>query len=290
MATLNDVLKVKALPAMPASMARLVPLLLDPDSDWAAMERVIRQDEGLAADVLRLAHSARFGAGNARFDLRAAMIRIGRDALRRHVLSRQIAAMAPAENAAFDLRRGALWRSALGGAIAAEHLALRHVHPADAGTAYFAALLRDIGKLALDLAFGADYLSLVAAHAAPDRTFVDAERRALGFDHAAVGAELARRWRLPDRVADAIRHHHAPPPPGPAHDHLFDLVHAADVICLWAGLGVGADGLDYTLAEHVRTGLDLDRMSVEREITLVWERVGDAESLLAEQRPQGVAA
>ncbi len=290
MATLNDVLNVKALPAMAASMARLVPLLLDPASDWAAMERVIRQDEGLSADVLRLAHSGRYGAGSARFDLRAAMVRIGRDALRRHVLARQIAAMAPRENAAFGLRRGALWRSALGGAIAAEHLALRHAHDSDAGTAYFAALLRDIGKLALDLTFGAEYLPLVAAHAAEGRTFADAERRALGFDHAAVGAELARRWRLPDRVADAIQHHHAPPPPGPAHDTLFDLVHAGDVVCLWAGLGVGVDGLEYTLAEHVRTGLGLDRMSVEREITLVWERVGEAESLLAEQRPQGVAA
>ncbi len=289
MAGLNDVLSLDNLPALPASMARLIPLLLDPETGWADLERIVRQDEALTAAVLRTANSARYGSPGRHFDLRASMTRLGREALRRCLLEQQVSATVAGENAAFGLQRGALWRSALAGAIAAEELAARHT-PAEAPLAFMCALLRDIGKLALNVRYGAGYLSIVSTHAHEGSSFVEVEHDALGFDHAQVGAALARRWRLPERVARAIETHHAPPPPGPAHDPLFDIVHAADMICRWAGLGVGVDGLEYRLAADVREALRLDRRSAEREIALTWEKLRQAEEAMSDTGKQGAAA
>jgi putative nucleotidyltransferase with HDIG domain len=289
MADLSTILAIENLPAMPASMARAMPLLLDPDSNLADLEAIIRQDEAMASAVLRLANSARYGAPGQQFDLRRSMARLGRDPLRRCLLEQHVCSVAGGDNPAYGLARGAMWRSALAGAIAAEVLAAEHKFE-QPSLAFVCALLRDIGKLALDSYYGSGYLAQLAPAARAGQTFVEQERRSLGFDHAQVGAALARQWNLPERVALAIEHHHAPPPPGEGHDRLFDVVHAADTICLWAGIGTGVDGLEYRLAEHVREGLRLDRHSVERLIAVVWQKLCEAEAGAQGPQDQGAAA
>lgn len=294
MASMNDLLSMDALPAMPAALARAIPLLLDPDSELSTLENVIQQDEALTAAVLRLANSALHGTPGKLSNLRQAMARLGRDKLRRCLLEQQVSGVIGGENAAFGLQRGSLWRSSLAGAIAAEELAREHGFE-DPSLAFLCGLLRDIGKLALNVKFGAEYLPMISAHARDGRSFTEAERAALGFDHAQIGAALARKWRMPERIAGAIERHHEPPASGPKHDTLFDIVHAADVIARWAGLGVGVDGLEYRLAEHIRVGLKLDRRSAEREIALVWDKLREAEESLNQLAPtlprqQGAAA
>jgi HD-like signal output (HDOD) protein len=289
MANLNDILTVDRLPAMPTSMARVIPLLLDARTEWNALEKVVRQDEALTAAVLRMANSAKYGSPGKHFDLRRAMARLGREALRRCILEQQVSGVVAGENAAFGLRRGALWRSALAGAFAAEELA-RANGPEEASLAFMCGLLRDIGKLALDVKYGANYLAMISAAASEGCSFIEAERKALGFDHAQVGGALARKWFLPERIAMAVEKHHEPPVPGVGHDALFDVVHAADTICRWAGLGVGFDGMEYRLAPHVREGLKLDRRTAERDIAMVWEKLREAEESLGEPGKQGVAA
>lgn len=289
MAGLNDILKMDRLPAMPSALAQVLPLLMEPTTGAEALERVIRRDEAMTVAVLRLANSVQYGSPGMHFDLRRAISRLGRDALRRCILQQQVEGVVCGDNAAFGLQRGALWRSALGGAIAAEELA-RPQGGSEASLAFICALLRDVGKLALNVKYGAGYLEVLSSHAAGDSSFIGAERAALGFDHAQIGGALARHWKLPERIARAIETHHEPPVPGPGHDVLFDVVHAADTICRWAGLGVGVDGMEYRLADHVRSGLALDRRSAERDIALVWERLRQAEEALGERGTQGVSA
>ena len=74
----------------------------------------------------------------------------------------------------------------------------------------------------------------------------------------------------------------APPAAAPLHDLLFDLVHASDVLCLWAGLAVGHDGLQYKLAEHVRLGLDLSRPAVEQALMDTWATLRQTETLMSQ--------
>ena len=143
-----------------------------------------------------------------------------------------------------------------------------------------ARFFRDVGKLALDVHFGADYEHQVAMHLEPSMTYVEAERSAIGYDHAEIGAELALHWQLPPRIADAIRYHHQPPAETPQHDVLFDIVHAADILCLWTGLAVGHDGLQYRLAPHVRESLKLTRREAELDITVMWGRLCEIEQTL----------
>jgi len=53
-----------------------------------------------------------------------------------------------------------------------------------------------------------DYREFVAARDTTQQTLSDFEQIRFGWDHALVGACLARDWSLPDELVCCIRHHH----------------------------------------------------------------------------------
>lgn len=280
MADMNQVLDgLQELTALPHTVLRITGMLTGGAASASEIEQVARHDEALTMTILRWANSAAFGRPGCTFTLRESIARLGNSTLPKIVLQQKTSPMFRRAGVAYGLERGALWRSAVGGAIAAELLA-RRAGFGEPDIAFVGGLLRDVGKLAFDAAYGEDYMELVRRHTAPDRTFVDAERSAFGFDHAQLGAALAGRWGLPERIGRCIAFHHSPPPPGADHDDLFDLVHAADIIGLWAGLAIGCDGMQYRLAEHVRTSLDLTRSAAEELIAGTWDKLRQLEAVM----------
>lgn len=290
MAGVSELLeRVDRLPALPATVLRLIPLLSDDESPLEELRSIVQKDEALSMAVMKLANSAAFGAPGRTFSLKESVVRLGRRRLKALVMEQQTAPMFARAGSSFGLQRGALWRGSLAGAFGAEDFAEGR-SDAPPELAFLCALLRDVGKIVLDLHFGAGYVGRVKEELARGLSFVEAERLAVGFDHAELGAALARRWRLPDRVADAIRFHHDPPARAPGHDALFDVVHAADTLCLWAGVSVGGDGLCYRFAEHVRTSFELDRAGADRRIIGMCDKLRGAEEELGIALPMGAAA
>ncbi len=261
MATLNETIaSLDRLPALPATSARLVAMLAGGgvNADLREVEAIIRHDESIAASVLKLANSAACGVAGRSFSLTDAVRRIGTRKLAKIALETQVSGRLANAGTAYGLRRGALAESALGGAIAAETLARRsHLDPE---LAFVAALLRDIGKLAIDAVAGPDALEVIAAQA-DARPFLMYEREAFGADHAELGAVLCERWGLPAEIVRTVRGHHEPTS-DPA-DPITDVVHAADCVARWAGLGLGCDGLLYPFNADVRERLGTTRDELE---------------------------
>ncbi len=290
MANMNDILSgLDGLAALPQTVLRITSMLSGGKASASELEQAARHDEALTMTILRWANSAAYARAGSEFTLRESIARLGNSTMLKIVLEQKTSAMFASAGTAYGLQRGALWRSAIGGAITAEALA-RRANVDSPDLAFLCALLRDVGKLAFDAFFGPEYLGLVERHFRPDRTFVDAERAAFGFDHAELGAELAARWRLPERIAECIRFHHNPPAAAPAHDVIFDIVHAADIIGLWAGLAIGCDGMQYKLAEHVRVGLDLSRPVAEDLIANTWDKLRQTESIMDQPAPLRASA
>ncbi|TVQ51738.1 MAG: HDOD domain-containing protein [Phycisphaerales bacterium] len=280
MATLNDILsQCESLPVLPSTVARLTSMLNRADVEVSEIHEIVRTDDALSMTIMRYANSAQYGAKNRVFNLQESLARLGRRHLMQIVLQQQVADLFLDAGEAYGMHRGALWRSAQGGALAAECIARDHGFD-DPDLAFVCGLLRDVGKLVLDKHYGSEYMTLVSEHLNTQTSFIEAERAALGFNHAELGAELAVRWGLPVRIVAAIRFHHAPPPPDSDDDDLFSIVHAADMICLWAGLGLGHDGLQYRLADHVRLKLNLSRDVVERFIAQTVVAIKASEELV----------
>jgi HD-like signal output (HDOD) protein len=260
-ASLNETIAaLDRLPALPATSMRLISLLAGGgrDADFREIESIISRDEAVAATVLRRANSAALGMRGRVAGLSDAIRRLGTRELCRIALETQTSGLLANAGRSYGLRRGALSQAALGGAVAADELALFHKENRE--IAFVAALLRDIGKLAIDAVAGPDALERIAA-AADTRPFLAYEREAFGADHAELGALLCQRWSLPTEIVQAVRGHHEPPS-NPA-EPLTDIVHAADCVARWAGLGLGCDGLMYPVDAGVRARLGVTRDDLE---------------------------
>ena len=88
------------------------------------------------------------------------------------------------------------------------------------------------------------------------------EQKAFGFDHAQVGAALARSWGLPVELLHSIRFHHAAPKDDLSNP-LYDIVHCGDGLAMMLGYGVGYDGLSYSLGPDSKRLLGLDQGRLE---------------------------
>ena len=271
MARVADIIdSLETLPALPEAIARVQPMLASGEYDVGAISQIIMRDEALAAAVLKRANSAHHNASGAVFDLPQSIARLGSLELARIISACGTGELLNSIGRSYGLRRGHLARSAVGGASIAQVLATKH-GTADPGLAYTCALLRDIGKIIIDHAHPEVINETSDASSNVSECFLKTERDRFGADHAEIGAALAERWSLPAPIPQAIRLHHEPPAPGEeGHDPLFDIVHAADVICLWAGLAIGSDGLAYRVAPHVRDGILARRAANEQLISQAW--------------------
>jgi putative nucleotidyltransferase with HDIG domain len=127
------------------------------------------------------------------------------------------------------------------------------MEPARVDECVAAALLHDVGKVALQRARD-DYPERILRDARTPEERLEAERRELGIDHAELGAELARRWRLPDETADAIASHH-----DGGRDDDGVLVRVADMLTHY-GHDRPVD-LDQLINASGRAGIDRETLS-----------------------------
>jgi putative nucleotidyltransferase with HDIG domain len=145
----------------------------------------------------------------------------------------------------YDLQRGELWHHALGTAIGAK-LISKKLHLEIDEDAYFAGLLCDIGKLVFEKLLREPGINRSGWE---QYSFLELERANFGIDHAVLGAEIARRWQLPESLVTAIAHHHDLQSAG-KYPSLVAAVHVADVSMMILGIGIGIDGLRYPLEEE----------------------------------------
>lgn len=193
------------LPAFPVSIVQLLGLLDNDRAQTGQISSVLRTDPSLTATTLRMANSTFYRCGEAVSDLDAAIRRLGTAKLVEVVAVSWFAARLP-EVVPFYLERAEdLWRHSVASAVICQRLASELGMPA--AVAFTAGLLHDIGKVVLATAPRVSQIRLVCE---PGESPRDAERRIIGVAHDEIGGQLAKTWRLPAALGEAIRWHHQP--------------------------------------------------------------------------------
>jgi len=193
-------------PSPPAVALQVIQLAQDPNTDLATVAEACSSDPAIAAKVMKIANSAFYGSRRKSSNMRQALIVLGLNATLTLALSfTLVSALRRNPTAGFDLM--VYWRRAIlaatwGNLIAAE------LGRKDAEEIFIAALLQDIGMLAIDKIapevfkdvspFKLDHGSALCQH----------ERNCLQTDHASVGAWLLESWNMPEHLSRAVEHSH----------------------------------------------------------------------------------
>lgn len=251
--TLEQVLaRADALPALPEIVARILDMLGDEEANAETLSKHIVSDPAVVVRLLAAANAGAIGASGRVDSVRQAILLLGVGRVRDITLATAIIDRFKA-TPPFDAHR--LWLHSVGVAVCAQDVA--RSAELDVDVAYTSGLLHDVGQLLLFAVDPAAYADVLRLRAARDIDIVDAEREYLGVDHAHVGGELARLWKLPEAVADAIAGHHASDE-YPPENEMADAVHVAEVLAHALDLGGGADAKVPNLSDLscARMGID----------------------------------
>jgi len=197
--------RLHQLPSIPAVVQELIVSFDNPEIDSQHLAQKIGQDQALAAKVLRVANSAFYGLPRQVGSIQEAVVVLGFSTVRSLVLSAGIIdAFSTASASGIDRKK--YWQRSMATAIYARAVAkcLRQ----DGEMAFSAGLLHDIGIMVLDVCDHERFAALWQSTQAGEDGLIEAERAALGFDHAELGAEVARRWKFPPAIEEAIRSHY----------------------------------------------------------------------------------
>jgi len=248
------------LPPLPAVLLQALEVFDDPEFEFERLDLVIRKDQSLVSQVLRVANSPFYGLTGKVSSLRDAFVILGSNTLRNLVLG--VGIIRVLGNAAGGpLDQQGLWAHAYGVAMLARRLAM-DVPGVDEEAAFVAGLLHDVGKAFMNLRFAEELRRVVAYCESHDCRFIEAEAALLELDHAHVGGHLARRWHLSPEIVSAIGLHHSIDRAGGAP--LADIVHVADALCRALAFGNPGDDGVTTIepAALERLGLDADALDV----------------------------
>jgi diguanylate cyclase (GGDEF)-like protein len=263
-------------PSPPAIALQIVALAEDPEIDVAKVAATISKDPGLTAKVLRVANSPLYSKRRKSENVRQALVTLGLNAATTLALSFSlVSAYKNGKGAGINYTR--YWRRAILSASAArtfgELMRARSVEDI-----FLAALLQDIGQLAIDRVQG-DFYATLAAEATHAETIAH-EVKAIGADHAALGAWLLRHWKLPDSLCDTVEASHAPAsttPETPAGIAARSVALGSE--CVEVLLAAQAPADLEALAAHAKDWLGLSAEQVADAMTTIVVEIPEIERL-----------
>ena len=192
------------LPTLPSAAIKVLDVARSPNASVKAYAEAIQTDPILTIRLLALANSAYYARSAPTIHTcQEAVARVGLDTTLATTLSFNL--FKHKDQAAYLQQ---VWSRSLIAAIAARYMA-EQLCPGEAGFVFTAALLQDIGVLALKALYPDDVEAIYEPLPTHHSDLSHSEQLLFGCDHATVGAWLAAKWGVPTHLAEAIGTSHA---------------------------------------------------------------------------------
>lgn len=271
--------EIRNLTPVPAVIHPLLEAVDRPDTDMGQIAEIIQYDPALTASVLRTSNSAYFGLKQPAETIKDAVSLLGTDQIIDIVLIKSGAKALSGSQQGYDLQEGAMWRYSVSSAIIARQLA-EQIGIAHKNTLFTASLLKDIGKTVLDRFVQDAFEKISALVVEQNFSFMEAEKKIIGVDHAELGGMIAKMWKFSPRMVNIIRNHHLTNSDTVHRDRDVAVVYLADCICMMMGMGVGADGLAYRFHKEAMEAIGIEADAVPKIIARFACQMQEVEDLL----------
>ncbi|MDY7109648.1 MAG: GGDEF domain-containing protein [Planctomycetota bacterium] len=202
---IEKVLRCSSLPSLSAVAVQVLELTQNENVKLKEIADVVEKDQALTTKILRTVNSSYYGLAKPCPTIARAMAYLGLNTVKSLVLGFTLVDVTKQSQDGFDLID--YWSRCLYSAAAARRIAMQS-GACDPEEAFIAALIQDMGMLAIHASAPSPYACLVQQTKGDHRRLPEMERAVFGFDHTEVGSRLAEQWRFPSQFVDAIRHHH----------------------------------------------------------------------------------
>lgn len=204
--------QIEAIPPLPMVARRVMELLEDDATPMSKIAELVEKDISLATRLLTLANSPFYGTLGKVSTIDHAMVLLGLNEVRAVLMAVSVhkffSSQQDSSPSAVQEKRS-LWRHAIVCSQTAKMLT-NHFKVQGADAIFLAALLHDIGKVAMECFQPAIYEQVSNTVKEQKCSFSKAEHHVLGATHYQVAAKLLQQWQFPGRIILPVFFHHAP--------------------------------------------------------------------------------
>jgi putative nucleotidyltransferase with HDIG domain len=199
---------IAGLPPFPEVARRVLELSRDPNVSHKEIAEVIKYDDAITANCLKLCNSSYYSLSVKVFSMTQAVNMLGLKNIIMIALAgtKSLSAFSKAQQK-YCLTKGELWRHSVMTAIISQ-LLLTKANVDEDSILFTAALLHDFGKIVLDQYMEGDIENLIELAQKEGVSLIEAEKQVFGVDHAELGGLIAEEWNFPSMLVNSIRNHH----------------------------------------------------------------------------------
>jgi len=279
MSTIKELIKeIKTLKPIPQIANQIMSIVEDPKASLSDVADIILFDPIITANLLRTCNSAYFGLPRKVDSVREAVALLGLEQIVDLVLLKSGAENLKHRQDGYGLNEGDLWRYSVSSALIARDIAARK-GMAQKQLIFTAALLKDIGKVILDRFVAGAFKQIQQLVQQDGFSFMEAEKKVIGVDHAELGGLVASNWHFSDQMVYIIRNHHLADEEA-RQDISCCIVYLSDILCMMMGIGVGSDGLAYRFHDDVVKALGFSEQQLLEIIADFGENMAKVEDLI----------
>lgn len=256
--------KIHDLPNIPKVIQELIESFNHDDMDSSELAKKISHDQILSLKILRMANSTFYGHSRKISDINDAVITLGFNTLRNLVLTTGVTG-AFRSTKVFDIK--VYWRKSFKTAALAKELAYEHKKSSsthcniEPETAFTCGMLHNVGAILLHL-HAPKIIQQIEEETPSEVMRINAQVQSMGISYPQIGAELCRRWRLPETICSAILEQEA----------CDDISIYAQIICL-AKLLISHENRPFNEEEVTEIFPDHINDALKKEAVLLLKRI-----------------
>lgn len=277
---IDSILKsIKKIPAFPATIQRVTALLSNDDYAVADVANIIKFDQSIAANILKISNSAYFGVHQKINTIHDAVVYLGQQQLVRAVQVAGVSKFYKKGGKGYVAQSRDLWEHSVAVALMSQILS-RRIQGQEDSVLYTSALLHDIGKVIMGEYVYDSFQQIFDQVKTKQCSFLEAEEEVIGINHAELGGRVSEHWNFPVEIRDAIAYHHRPDLLKKEDKTNAWLVYLSDQACLMFGIDGGVDGLAYKGLEEVMHFFDLKAVDLEKCFIILLDELEKAKDVI----------
>lgn len=226
-------------PTLPTIYTQLMEVMSDRRSTIETVASVIEKDQSSVVKILKTVNSSIYGMNKKVDNIKDAIFYIGFQEVKNLVFSLSMIDMFKNRKKVSFFNIVDFWKHSIATGVITRLLG-KTLGVKKLDNYFISGIIHDIGKLYYVYNKQDEYAETISKMIANNDTILNAEQRYMGSDHCRTGWEIARKWELPESLANSILYHPYGTIDG-KYDQLVACVHLGNIIARAMDLGNAGD-------------------------------------------------